>query len=127
MDLPSAPCEGHEFAPVRQSTRVRETSSHLKDCHCFSTIMSLIEPSLYKEANSNHLWQQAMDEELQALEKTRTWDYVNLPREKKPITCKWILKSKRTMMTLLNDTKHDLWPKVILINMTLIMKKHRVA
>ena len=47
--------------------------------------MSLVEPSLYKEASTNPLWQQAMDEEVQALEKTHTWDYVDLPLGKKSI------------------------------------------
>jgi len=35
-----------------------------------------------------------MDEELQALEKTHTWDYVDLPPGKRPIGCKWIYKIK---------------------------------
>ena len=35
-----------------------------------------------------------MNEELQALEKTHTWDYVDLPPGKKPIGCKWIFKIK---------------------------------
>ncbi|XP_016901897.1 uncharacterized mitochondrial protein AtMg00810-like [Cucumis melo] len=43
--------------------------------------MSLDEPSSYKEASTNPLWQQAMNDELQALEKTHTWDYVDLPPE----------------------------------------------
>ncbi|KAL4028792.1 hypothetical protein IC575_012003 [Cucumis melo] len=93
-DLPSVPCEEPEHAPVRRSTRVRETPSHLKEYHCFSTIMSLVEPSSYKEASTNPLWQQAMDNELQALTKTHTWDYVDLPPGKKPIGCKWIFKIK---------------------------------
>ena len=65
-----------------------------------------------------------MDEELQALEKTHTWDYVDLPLEKNLSTASGFLKSKRTLMALLNDTKHVLWPNVILRNMELIMKKH---
>ncbi|KAL4019198.1 hypothetical protein IC575_022843 [Cucumis melo] len=93
-ELPSVPCEEPEHAPVRRSTRVRETPSHLKEYHCFSTIMSLVEPSSYKEASTNPLWQQAMDNELQALAKTHTWDYVDLPPGKKPIGCKWIFKIK---------------------------------
>ena len=87
-DLPSAPLEEPESTPIRRSTRVREIPSHLKDYHCFSTIMSLVEPSSYKEASTNPLWQQAMNEELQALEKTHTWEYVDLPPGKKPIGCK---------------------------------------
>ncbi|KAA0045094.1 putative mitochondrial protein [Cucumis melo var. makuwa] len=93
-DLSSVPYEEPEHAPVRRSTRVRETPSHLKEYHCFSIIMSLDEPSSYKEASTNPLWQQAMNDELQALEKTHTWDYVDLPPGKKPIGCKWIFKVK---------------------------------
>ena len=52
---------------TRRSTRVRETPSHLRDYHCFSAFTSLYEPSTYKEASTNPLWQQAMSEELQAL------------------------------------------------------------
>ncbi|KAL4035483.1 hypothetical protein IC575_004176 [Cucumis melo] len=36
----------------------------------------------------------AMNDELQALEKTHTWDYVDLPPGKRPISCKWIYKIK---------------------------------
>ncbi|KAL0557027.1 hypothetical protein IC582_005545 [Cucumis melo] len=93
-DLPSVPYEEPEHAPVRRSTRVRETPSHLKEYRCFSTIMSLAEPSSYKEASTNPLWQQAMDDELQALAKSHTWDYVDLLPGKKPIGCKWIFKIK---------------------------------
>ena len=35
-----------------------------------------------------------MDEELQTLEKTHTWDYVDLPTSKRPTGCKWIYKIK---------------------------------
>ena len=35
-----------------------------------------------------------MTEELQALEKTHTWDLVDLPRGKSVISCKWVYKIK---------------------------------
>jgi hypothetical protein len=35
-----------------------------------------------------------MIEELQALEKTHTWDLVDLPRGKSVIGCKWVYKIK---------------------------------
>ena len=52
---------------VRRFTWVRETPHHLQDYHVFSTIMYL--GSSYHEASTNSLWQQAMHEEFQALEK----------------------------------------------------------
>ena len=35
-----------------------------------------------------------MNKELHTLEKTHTWDYVDLPSGKKPTGCKWIYKIK---------------------------------
>uniref|UniRef100_A0A2N9GZL8 Integrase catalytic domain-containing protein n=1 Tax=Fagus sylvatica TaxID=28930 RepID=A0A2N9GZL8_FAGSY len=58
------------------------------------TVLSLHEPHTYREACTNPLWQQAMIEELQALEKTHTWDLVDLPRGKSVIGCKWVYKIK---------------------------------
>ncbi|KAG9439538.1 hypothetical protein H6P81_019703 [Aristolochia fimbriata] len=46
------------------------------------------------EASSDPLWQQAMAEELQALDKAHTWDLVSLPHGKSPISCKWVYKVK---------------------------------
>ena len=89
-DVPESP----PATPLRRSTRVREPPPHLTDYHCFSTIVSLVEPTSYQEASINPVWQKAMDEELQALEKTHTWDYVDLPPGKRPIGCKWIYKIK---------------------------------
>ncbi|KAL0555904.1 hypothetical protein IC582_004406 [Cucumis melo] len=73
------------------STRVREPT---QDYHCFFTIVSLVEPTSYQEASTDPLWQKAMNDELQALDKTHTWDYVDLPPGKRPIGCKWIYKIK---------------------------------
>ncbi|KAA0037233.1 Integrase, catalytic core [Cucumis melo var. makuwa] len=80
--------------PHCRSTRVREPPIHLQDYHCFSTIVSFVEPTSYQEASTDPLWQKAMNDELQALEKMHTWDYVDLPPGKKPIGCKWIYKIK---------------------------------
>ena len=35
-----------------------------------------------------------MHDEVESLEKNVTWDLVKLPREKKPIRCKWVFKRK---------------------------------
>ena len=80
--------------PLRRSDRVRAPPAHLRDYSCFSAVLSLHEPYTYREACTNSLWQQAMIEELQALEKTHTWDLVDLPRGKSIIGCKWVYKIK---------------------------------
>jgi hypothetical protein len=56
--------------------------------HCLS------EPSSYKEAILDPLWQQAMDEELFTLRKTDTWDLVPLPPSKSVVGCRWVYKIK---------------------------------
>ncbi|CAL1361172.1 unnamed protein product [Linum trigynum] len=37
----------------------------------------------------------AMDEEIQAFEKNKTWELVSLPENQKPICVKWIFKAKK--------------------------------
>lgn len=40
-------------------------------------------------------WQQAIQTELAALDKTKTWTLVDLPEGKVPIGCKWVFKVKQ--------------------------------
>ncbi|KAJ9546887.1 hypothetical protein OSB04_019430 [Centaurea solstitialis] len=79
---------------VRRSNRVRQVPSHLRDYHCYATLLSNHEPTSYKEVSSSSLWQAAMQEELQALTKAQTWDPVPLPPGKRPIGSKWVFKIK---------------------------------
>jgi len=48
------------------------------------------EPQTYDQAASHPGWQQAMHQELQALEQTKTWEIVPLPPGKRSIACKWV-------------------------------------
>ena len=94
---PSAPSNESASNPdplLRRSNRVKTPPVHLRDYHCFSTILSHYEPQSYAEASSNPIWQKAMDDELQALNKTHTWDLVDLPNGKKAMGCKWVYKIK---------------------------------
>ncbi|GJU78181.1 retrotransposon protein, putative, ty1-copia subclass [Tanacetum coccineum] len=55
------------------------------------------EPSTYTEAITSddcNKWITAMHEEMESLEKNGTWELAKLPKEKKPIRCKWIFKRK---------------------------------
>ncbi|KAA0049787.1 retrotransposon protein [Cucumis melo var. makuwa] len=61
-----------EPTPLHRSTRVREPPIHLQDYHCFFTIVFIVEPTSYQEASAYPLWQKAIDDELQALEKLHT-------------------------------------------------------
>ena len=58
---------------------------------------NLHEPATYIEAidcGEKEKWISAMYEEMQSLEKNRTWDVVPLPKKKKTVRCKWIFKRK---------------------------------
>ena len=78
----------------RHSTRVRSILAHLLDYHCYTALAILHEPYTYHEASTNPLWQIAMKEELDALSKNHTWDFVTLPPRKYVVDYKWIYKIK---------------------------------
>jgi len=40
----------------------------------------------------NPKWVNAMEEELNSIEKNHTWELVNLPHDNKPIAFKWVYK-----------------------------------
>ncbi|GJU46168.1 retrovirus-related pol polyprotein from transposon TNT 1-94 [Tanacetum coccineum] len=56
------------------------------------------EPSTLQEALNNpdaSFWKEAMQEEIKALHKNKTWELVPLPGGRKPIGNKWVYKIKR--------------------------------
>jgi hypothetical protein len=52
------------------------------------------EPVFYEEAVKQEHWVNAMDEEIDSIERNDTWDLVDLPKNKKPIGVKWVYKTK---------------------------------
>lgn len=56
------------------------------------------EPSTYEEAISDPIhgrrWKEAIEEELQNLENHHTWEYEELPENRKAIGSKWVFKVK---------------------------------
>ena len=61
----------------------------------FTTHLSLVEiPKTVQEALQVPKWKEAVLEEMRALEKNRTWDLVELPREKRTVGCKWVFTVK---------------------------------
>ena len=67
---------------------------YLIDYHCSFALTTLYEPHTYREAHTDPLWQQAMNEELDALHKNHTWDMVDLPHGQSVVGCRWVYKIK---------------------------------
>jgi len=59
-----------------------------------SKINTIPIPKTLHEALSNEKWKTAMREEMNALERNQTWEIVELPKEKKPVGCKWVYTLK---------------------------------
>jgi hypothetical protein len=53
------------------------------------------EPRSFAEAKRHVVWRAAMKEEMDAVEKNRTWELADLPRGHRAITLKWVFKLKR--------------------------------
>ncbi|XP_057478145.1 retrovirus-related Pol polyprotein from transposon TNT 1-94 isoform X6 [Actinidia eriantha] len=63
--------------------------------HAFvSSLSSISIPQNWQDAVMTSKWKGAMVEEMMALKKNGTWELVSLPREKKPVGCKWIFTVK---------------------------------
>ena len=79
---------------LRCSTQVSIPPPYLTDYHCSFALATLYEPHTYREAHTDPLWQQAMNEELNALHKNNTWDMVDLPPGQSVVGCRWVYKIK---------------------------------
>ncbi|GJT63798.1 retrovirus-related pol polyprotein from transposon TNT 1-94 [Tanacetum coccineum] len=62
--------------------------------HFINNIHKVTEPTTYLQASKNPKWVEAMNLEIQALEKNNTWKLVPLPAGKIPIGSKWVYRIK---------------------------------
>ncbi|KAJ0518828.1 putative RNA-directed DNA polymerase [Helianthus annuus] len=59
-----------------------------------SGLNKLTEPRNYVEACVDPNWVNAMNDEIEALNRNNTWSLVDLPADRKAIGCKWVFKIK---------------------------------
>lgn len=70
--------------------------------NCAEQVENIHEPSTYTEvvvSGDRGKWIDAMQEEMQSLEKNGTWDVVRLAKQKKTICCKWTFKRKEGVVS----------------------------
>lgn len=60
----------------------------------FQVSTSIPEPSFFNQDKGVSVWEEAMNKELEALEANHSWDIVKLAKGKRPISCRWVYKTK---------------------------------
>ncbi len=82
---------------VRRSTRVKYPLQRFTYdgfvAHHYTYMVKVIqevEPTCFEQVVGNPRWDNAMDEEMAALDVNVTWELVALPKDKKAIGCKWV-------------------------------------
>ena len=61
----------------------------------FALYCHVDDPVHFEEEIKDRKWIEAMDEEINAIERNKTWDLVELPKGKEVIGVKWVYKTKR--------------------------------
>lgn len=86
---------------LRRTTRQRRQPDYLDDYDCsvvscfFTGGLCEDEPTSYNEAKGISEWEEAMQEEISALNKNCTWELVPKPKNVAPVTCKRVYKLKK--------------------------------
>ena len=57
-------------------------------------LMIISDPKSYYHGWKDPIWQVAMDEEMNSLQKNTTWELVSLPPRRKLVQCKWVFQNK---------------------------------
>ena len=52
------------------------------------------DPQTYEEVSGDQIWQASMNEDFNSLQKSNTWELVDLPPGRKLVQCKWVYKTK---------------------------------
>jgi hypothetical protein len=74
-------------------------------------VIQEVKPTCFEQAVGNPKWNNAMDEEMAALDANATWELVALPKDKKAIGCKWVYKVKHNADGSVNRYKSRLIAK----------------
>ena len=61
----------------------------------FALFSQIDDPLTFEEVFEEEIWAQAMDEEIECIEKNQTWELVDVPKDKDVVSVKWIYKTKQ--------------------------------
>jgi Reverse transcriptase (RNA-dependent DNA polymerase) len=81
-----------ERYPIAKYTTTTSLTEPLKGF--VNQILSVIIPEKLEEVRNDPKWVNAMNVEMNALEKNETWEITDLPVGKKPVGCKWVYTVK---------------------------------
>ena len=71
---------------------IRQLTEQTKEVYI--AMLSQIDPKIFEEASKDKYWVNAMNEELDQIEKNNTWELVPRPTGKNVIGSKWVFKNK---------------------------------
>ena len=82
----------------RSPYSLRSRVPHCESNFAGAFIADMDEPQTFEEAMSSPQatqWRKAMEEEIDSLKLNKTWELVDLPDRRRPVTNKWVYKIKR--------------------------------
>ncbi|XP_076892980.1 uncharacterized protein LOC143544872 [Bidens hawaiensis] len=85
--------EGQTSSSIPSNTNY-ESGEGLSDEEAHFLALSISDPTTFCEAAKKPEWQNAMDNELAAIEKHDTWELVSLPSGKNVVGLKWLIRQK---------------------------------
>ena len=108
----------------RRSTRQTHPPVKFRDYFLMTSIMNVIEPLNYEQAKDKEEWVTAMNEEYNSIMRNKTWDLVELSKDKVLIGSKWLFKSKLKVDGSIDKFKARLVTKGYSQQEGLTLKRH---
>jgi Reverse transcriptase (RNA-dependent DNA polymerase) len=66
----------------------------VEDLYNSTQVLLVVDPECYEDAASEKEWKVAMKEEIEAIERNKTWSLVEVPRDRNVIGVKWVFRTK---------------------------------
>ncbi|PWA38442.1 gag-pol polyprotein [Artemisia annua] len=85
----------YDHSPIRGLKDLAEIYETAQQVEAPSLFFTKEEPRNYKEASKDEKWIEAMEIELDSINKNNTWTLTTLPTNQKAIGLKWVYKTKR--------------------------------